>query len=381
MGDPIGAAKHVHQSLANEGTWMIVEPFANDQFKDNLNPVGRVYYSFSTLLCTPCSRSQEVGLCLGAQAGEARIRDVITSAGFSNFRRATETPFNIVYEPASRALVCKARQKRAVEAPNPSRVMPLSMRWPAAFETAAFPALCRRLRFRTLAKPAFSSMDSSSASREAEPFVGVQFARLFKAVLDEIEDDDAAAGGENARRLCEGALGVQRVVQRLREEDQIDFAVGDGNLFHVAEAVVDVLHSVAESLFAGDLDHFGRAVDGDYFLGALGEQESGAALTRAEVGNDHGRDKTQQGFGQALPRFAGNVVFAHAAGDRVKEGAHFVLAFFEHAAHGGLVLRGFGDLAVARARRPSRKLPSGAKAPWFGLPYRQTKDEALALIE
>src|SRR5271157_2388341 len=98
MGDPIGAAKHVHQSLRPDGTWMIVEPFANDELKDNLNPVGRVYYSFSTLLCTPCSRSQEVGLCLGAQAGEARIRDVVTSAGFSKFRRATETPFNIVYE-------------------------------------------------------------------------------------------------------------------------------------------------------------------------------------------------------------------------------------------------------------------------------------------
>ena len=98
MGDPVGAADHVRKSLASDGTWMIVEPFANDQLKDNLNPVGRVYYSFSTLLCTPCSRSQEVGLCLGAQAGETRIREVVTSAGFSRFRRATETPFNIVYE-------------------------------------------------------------------------------------------------------------------------------------------------------------------------------------------------------------------------------------------------------------------------------------------
>jgi SAM-dependent methyltransferase len=98
MGDPMGAAKHVRRSLAPGGTWMIVEPFANDELKDNLNPVGRVYYSFSTLLCTPCSRSQEVGLCLGAQAGEARIREVVTAAGFSKFRRATETPFNIVYE-------------------------------------------------------------------------------------------------------------------------------------------------------------------------------------------------------------------------------------------------------------------------------------------
>lgn len=98
MGDPIGAAAHVRQSLSKNGTWMIVEPFAHDQLKDNLNPVGRVMYSFSTLLCTPCSRSQEVGLCLGAQAGEARIREVVTAARFENFRRAAETPFNIVYE-------------------------------------------------------------------------------------------------------------------------------------------------------------------------------------------------------------------------------------------------------------------------------------------
>ena len=98
MGDPVGTAKHVRQSLAKDGTWMIVEPFAQDRLADNLNPVGRVYYSFSTLLCTPCSRSQEVGLCLGAQAGEKRIREVVTAAGFTRFRRATETPFNIVYE-------------------------------------------------------------------------------------------------------------------------------------------------------------------------------------------------------------------------------------------------------------------------------------------
>jgi SAM-dependent methyltransferase len=98
MGDPVGAAAHVRSTLHPNGTWMIVEPFANDDLKDNLNPVGRVYYSFSTLLCTPCSRSQEVGLCLGAQSGEGRIREVVTQTGFSRFRRATETPFNIVYE-------------------------------------------------------------------------------------------------------------------------------------------------------------------------------------------------------------------------------------------------------------------------------------------
>jgi ubiquinone/menaquinone biosynthesis C-methylase UbiE len=98
MGDPVGAATHVRKALSKDGTWMIVEPFANDELKDNLNPVGRVYYSFSTLLCTPCSRSQEVALCLGAQSGEKRIREVVTAAGFSRFRRAAETPFNVVYE-------------------------------------------------------------------------------------------------------------------------------------------------------------------------------------------------------------------------------------------------------------------------------------------
>ncbi len=98
MGDPVGAARHVHGALAPDGTWMVVEPFAGDRVEDNLNPVGRIYYAASTLLCTPASLSQEVGLALGAQAGEARLRDVVTSAGFGQFRRATETPFNLVLE-------------------------------------------------------------------------------------------------------------------------------------------------------------------------------------------------------------------------------------------------------------------------------------------
>lgn len=98
MGDPLGAAKHVRQALAPDGTWMIVEPFAGDKVEDNLNPVGRVYYGFSTLLCTPASLSQEVGAALGTQAGPARIRDVTTAGGFSRFRVVAETPFNLVYE-------------------------------------------------------------------------------------------------------------------------------------------------------------------------------------------------------------------------------------------------------------------------------------------
>jgi SAM-dependent methyltransferase len=98
MGDPVGAARHVRESLAEDGTWLIVEPRAGDRVEENLNPVGRAYYGFSTLLCTPASLSQEVGLALGAQAGEARIRDVVTSGGFTRFRRAAETPFNLIFE-------------------------------------------------------------------------------------------------------------------------------------------------------------------------------------------------------------------------------------------------------------------------------------------
>jgi 2-polyprenyl-3-methyl-5-hydroxy-6-metoxy-1,4-benzoquinol methylase len=98
MGDPVGAARHVLGSLSQDGTWMIVEPNAGDQVQDNLNPVGRAYYGFSTLLCTPASLSQDVGLALGAQAGETKIREVVEQAGFTRFKRAAETPFNMVFE-------------------------------------------------------------------------------------------------------------------------------------------------------------------------------------------------------------------------------------------------------------------------------------------
>ncbi|HXW83677.1 MAG TPA: class I SAM-dependent methyltransferase, partial [Candidatus Binataceae bacterium] len=98
MGDPVGASAHVRQTLAADGTWMIVEPFANDTVRENLNPVGRLFYSASTMICTPASRAQEVGLALGTQAGEKRIREVVSAAGFTRFRRATETPFNLIFE-------------------------------------------------------------------------------------------------------------------------------------------------------------------------------------------------------------------------------------------------------------------------------------------
>ncbi len=98
MGDPVGAARHIRETLKPDGCWMIVEPFANDALQDNLNPVGRVFYSASTFICTPGSRSQEGAMCLGAQAGEARMRGVTEQGGFGSFRRAAQTPFNLVYE-------------------------------------------------------------------------------------------------------------------------------------------------------------------------------------------------------------------------------------------------------------------------------------------
>ncbi|HLI84080.1 MAG TPA: class I SAM-dependent methyltransferase [Bryobacteraceae bacterium] len=98
MGDPAGAAAHVRQALKPDGTWMIVEPFAEDTPEANHNVLGRIYYSASTMLCVPASLSQEVGLALGAQAGEPRIRAVVESGGFTRFRRATQTPFNLVFE-------------------------------------------------------------------------------------------------------------------------------------------------------------------------------------------------------------------------------------------------------------------------------------------
>jgi ubiquinone/menaquinone biosynthesis C-methylase UbiE len=98
MGDPLGAARHVRSSLAPDGTWLIVEPAAGDSVSDNLNPVGRVYYNFSTLLCVPNALSQSGGYALGAQAGEQAIHQICTDAGFTRFRRVAETPFNNVYE-------------------------------------------------------------------------------------------------------------------------------------------------------------------------------------------------------------------------------------------------------------------------------------------
>jgi len=98
MGDPVAAARHVRRALEPDGTWMIVEPFAGDRLEDNLNPVGRIFYSVSTLVCVPASLAQDGRAALGAQAGEALVRAVASEGGFSRFRRAAETPFNLVFE-------------------------------------------------------------------------------------------------------------------------------------------------------------------------------------------------------------------------------------------------------------------------------------------
>jgi ubiquinone/menaquinone biosynthesis C-methylase UbiE len=98
MGDPVGAASHINKALQPDGSFMIVEPMAQDSLVENMNPVGRVYYAFSTMICTPNSLSQEVGLALGAQAGERRLREVLSKGGFTRVRRAAETPFNMILE-------------------------------------------------------------------------------------------------------------------------------------------------------------------------------------------------------------------------------------------------------------------------------------------
>jgi 2-polyprenyl-3-methyl-5-hydroxy-6-metoxy-1,4-benzoquinol methylase len=98
MGDPVGAARHVREQLAPDGTWMVVEPYAGDRIEDNLTPVGRIFYAGSTMICTPASLSQDVGLALGAQAGERRLTEVLNAGGFSRVRRSAETPFNLVLE-------------------------------------------------------------------------------------------------------------------------------------------------------------------------------------------------------------------------------------------------------------------------------------------
>ena len=144
MGDPVGAARHVRSQLADDGTWLVVEPIAGDAIEDNLNPVGRVFYAGSTMLCTPASLSQEVGLALGAQAGEQRLTEVLHEGGFSRVRRSAETPFNLVLE---------------VSAVGPSAASAASER-----RDALTPARCASSRCA-------SSSGISTCTRDARPVV------------------------------------------------------------------------------------------------------------------------------------------------------------------------------------------------------------------
>jgi SAM-dependent methyltransferase len=98
MGDPVGAAKHVHESLKSDGTWMVVEPYSNERIEENLNPIGRIFYNASSMICVPASLSQEVGLALGAQASDSKLKEIAVSGGFKQFKRATQTPFNRIFE-------------------------------------------------------------------------------------------------------------------------------------------------------------------------------------------------------------------------------------------------------------------------------------------
>ena len=127
MGDPVGAARHVRSQLADDGTWMVVEPFAGDAIEDNLNPVGRVFYAGSTMLCTPASLSQEVGLALGAQAGEQRLAEVLHEGGFSRVRRAAETPFNLVLEVTAVAAASAASERRDALTPAALALEPVRL--------------------------------------------------------------------------------------------------------------------------------------------------------------------------------------------------------------------------------------------------------------
>ena len=113
MGDPVGAAKHAAQALTENGAVLLVEPFAGDDVENNLNPIGRLYYAASTAICTPNSRSQEVGLALGAQAGEGRLREIMHDAGFGRIHRAAETPFNLVLEARPQGIPTQSRLKNS----------------------------------------------------------------------------------------------------------------------------------------------------------------------------------------------------------------------------------------------------------------------------
>lgn len=184
---------------------------------------------------------------------------------------------------------------------------------------------------------------------EAEPAVGVELAGFLEVVLEEIEDDEAAAGFENAEGGVEGALGVFRVVEGLAEDGEVEGAGVDGGLLDIADAVFEVGEAVAVGEVLAELDHFRGEIDGDDFFGALGEELGEGALAGAEVGDDLVVEDLDEGLGEGFPGAAGDVILAKAAGEFIEIGAGGVPALAEEVLEGGGVRSDFRDLGSGEA--------------------------------
>jgi len=178
---------------------------------------------------------------------------------------------------------------------------------------------------------------------EAEPGVGVEFAGLVEAVLVEVEDDEGAAGFEDAVCFAEGAGGMFGVVEGLGEEGEIDGGVVDGDFLDVAEAVFEVGEVVFLGEFGAELDHLGGVIEGDDFLCALGEELGEGAFARAEVGDGLVVEDLEEGFGETFPGAAGDVLAAELSGQFVEVGAGLVLSLAEDVGEGAGVLGAFGE--------------------------------------
>jgi hypothetical protein len=180
------------------------------------------------------------------------------------------------------------------------------------------------------------------AFREAEPAVGVEFAGFLEVVLEEVEDDEAAAGFEDSEGGVEGALGVFRVMEGLAKDGEVEGLVIDGWFFEIAEAVFEVVKAVGAGEGLSELDHFRGEVDSDDLFGALGEELGEGSFAGTEVCDDFEIEHFEECFGEGFPGAAGDVVFSEAAGEFVEVGACLVFAFAEKVAEGGAV---FGDFA------------------------------------
>lgn len=198
---------------------------------------------------------------------------------------------------------------------------------------------------------------------KTEPKVGVEFAGFLEVVAEEVEDGDASAGAENAEGFGEGAFGVGGVVEGLGEEGDVDARIVDGELFHVAEAVIEVGKAVFSCEIGAVFDHFFAAVDGDDALGTLGEELRDGALAGAEVGDDERGEELKEGFGESAPTAPGDVVAPELARKFIKIGANLVAAAGEDEVEGFGVEGGFGDFECALAEDVEQSRDGeGAKA-------------------